>query len=97
MSEKIIHCCVHGDQGVGLMCMHAAVAIDSGKYVGFFWNDNVDLARPDAWCSACEYRLQCEGWSESWSEDAGFKILCAACWDIGRGNQKSQPTKVPCG
>ncbi len=66
------------------MCIHAAIAIDSGETAGFFVGDNSDLARPDAWCAACEHRLALEGWSEEWFKDADFKILCAACWDLAK-------------
>jgi hypothetical protein len=84
MPDNLINCCMHGDQGIGLVCIHAAIAIDSGESSGFFWSDNTDLARPDAWCSMCEQRLVREGWSESWFKDADFKILCAACWDLAK-------------
>jgi hypothetical protein len=96
MSEQRTNCCIHGDQGIGLMCVHAATAIDSGASVGLFLSDNTGLARPDAWCRACEDRLVREGWSEAWFEDADFKILCAACWDLGRQRQASQSTNGAC-
>ncbi len=76
-------CPRHGAQGFGLICKHVAVAVDSGQKVGFFWGDDTDLARPDAWCYLCEQALRkLEGASsEKWFLDAEFKILCAACWD----------------
>ncbi|HMG12464.1 MAG TPA: hypothetical protein VK571_04785 [Gemmatimonadaceae bacterium] len=57
--------------------------MDTGVHVGFFWGDDVDIARPDAWCRACEAALVAlDGRSsEGWFVDAQFKILCAACWD----------------
>lgn len=78
------NCSVHGKQGIGLVCVHIAYAVDSGAAVGFFSDDTFDdLARPDAWCKACEERLldtPDEG-QEQWFHDADFKIFCAACWD----------------
>ncbi|MGB4812813.1 MAG: hypothetical protein WBP13_10110 [Methylophilaceae bacterium] len=84
MNEKRANCPQHGNQGIGLLCIHAAIAMDSGENVGFFTNDNTDLTRPDAWCAACEQQLAAEGWSEEWFESADFKILCACCWDIAQ-------------
>ena len=80
---KIVECGKHGKQGIGLACIHVARAIDSGDQVGFFWGDEQDTARPDAWCEACERTLVAlNGQSgDEWFNDAQFKILCAGCWD----------------
>ena len=95
VSENRVNCCEHGDQGISLVCIHAAIAIDSGEPSGFYWSDNTDLARPDAWCHACEERLVGEGWSETWFKDADFKILCAVCWDLAKERLSSGPTNGP--
>lgn len=78
-----VNCTAHGDQGIGLVCKHIAVAVDAGNRVGFFWGDDTDTARPDAWCSACEQSLLAlQGQSsEQWFLAAEFKIFCALCWD----------------
>jgi hypothetical protein len=83
---KTSNCPKHGQQGIGLVCTHVAHAIDSGERVGFFWGDDTDTARPDAWCGACERKLVALNGaaSDRWFTDAGFKILCAACWDEAR-------------
>lgn len=74
---------MHGEQGIGLACTHIAHAIDTHQKVGFFVGDDVDLARPDAWCSVCEENLVALNGSdcEQWFMDADFKLLCACCWD----------------
>lgn len=79
----MVHCTAHGKQGIGLVCTHVAHAIDSGERVGFYWGDDTDTARPDAWCAACEEALiALEGAdADDWFLRADFKILCAACWD----------------
>ena len=76
-------CPRHGRQGIGLVCTHVAHAMDTGADVGFFWGDDIDTARPDAWCRECEKALVALNGasSEQWFVDAQFKILCAACWD----------------
>ena len=82
-TPKETQCGKHGRQGIGLACTHVAHAIDRGERVGFFWGDDTDTARPDAWCSECERALVAlNGASaEQWFRDCEFKILCAACWD----------------
>ena len=74
-----VDCTAHGTQGIGLVCEHVAYAIDRGEQVGFFWGDDTDSVRPDAWCAACEQALVALAGasSEEWFKNAGFKILCA--------------------
>ena len=76
-------CQVHGTQGIGLVCEHIAYAVDRNERVGFFWGDETDTARPDAWCLQCNDELVAlSGAScEQWFKDAQFKIFCAKCWD----------------
>lgn len=80
---RTTNCPRHGSQGIGLVCIHVARAIDSRASVGFFWGDDTDLARPDAWCADCEQALIALNGASSadWFKAADFKILCAACWD----------------
>ena len=64
-----------------------ANAIDSGKAVGFFWGDDTDTARPDAWCWACEQGLRAvpAGQStEDWFLACDLKVLCAECWNLAK-------------
>jgi hypothetical protein len=91
MIEKRVECSTHGNQGMGLLCIHAAIAIDSGTRSGFFQSDNTDLARPDAWCGDCQQKLSQSGWSEEWFEAAEFKIVCAICWDLAKERSGSLP------
>ena len=80
---KQTNCPVHGQQGIGLVCTHIAHAVDGGEKVGFYWGDDTDTARPDAWCTECERALIALNGASSaqWFKDAGFKIFCASCWD----------------
>jgi hypothetical protein len=80
-------CPQHGRQGIGLVCTHIAHAVDSGQQVGFFWGDDTDTARPDAWCRACEQALLAvpKGAStEQWFLKCDYKVFCAACWDCAK-------------
>ena len=57
MKQSQIQCPIHGREGIGLVCEHIAVAVDRGERVGFYWGDDSDTARPDAWCLTCERAL----------------------------------------
>jgi hypothetical protein len=50
MSQSQTQCPVHGREDIGLVCEHIALAVDRGERVGFFWGDDTNTARPDAWC-----------------------------------------------
>jgi hypothetical protein len=79
-----VACTRHGRQGIGLVCTHIAHAVDSGVRVGFFWGNDTDTARPDAWCHDCERALRqvpAGATTETWFENCEFKVFCAACWD----------------
>lgn len=81
--DRRTNCTRHGDQGIGLVCSHVADASLTGETVGFYWGDDDDLARPDAWCQACEDALVALNGADctQWFRNAEFKVFCAACWD----------------
>jgi hypothetical protein len=87
---KQVVCSEHGRQDIGLVCTHVAHAIDSGEPVGFYWGDDADTGRPDAWCAACERALRAlraipvGQSSASWFLACDYKVLCAACWDVAK-------------
>ena len=77
-------CSKHGIRGIGLVCNRIAAALLAEDVsVGFFWGDDVDTARPDAWCHQCEQELLALAGrsSEHWFLTAEFKPLCETCWD----------------
>ena len=93
MSDEVV-CREHGRQGIGLACTHVAHAIDSGESVGFFWGDETDTARPDAWCGACERTLMAVPAGESteaWFVSCDYKVLCAGCWDLAKYRMYDSP------
>ena len=59
MTTDMVVCPQHGQQSIGLVCTHIAHAIDSGERVVFFWADDTDTARPDAWCACLRKRTPC--------------------------------------
>ena len=92
---KTLDCPRHGEQAFGLVCTHIAHAIDRRERVGFFWGDDTDLGRSDAWCAKCESKLvTLQGASsEQWFRDAEFKFLCISCWDEAKIVCENFPAK----
>jgi hypothetical protein len=81
-SSTTVECARHGWQGFGIVCVHVARAVDSGERVGFFESPDPEMARPFAWCAACERYLNEHGGDVGrLAPVAEFKILCAGCWD----------------
>ena len=86
---RLIKCELHGTQGIGLVCQHVLSAKDPD---GFFWSDDSDQARPDAWCNDCEEKLLKDEFSEGWYEQAGFQAVCALCWDAAKARSEAAGT-----
>jgi hypothetical protein len=85
LKDKVI-CQVHGEQEVTLVCQHIAQGLVEEKKVGFFWANDPQNKRPDAWCISCEEkRLANNGeWSDDCNSFLGVKWLCANCYDLAR-------------
>jgi hypothetical protein len=82
MSGQTVRCDRHGPQGFGIVCIHVARAVDSGERVGFFESPDPEMARPFAWCAACERYAEANGGDVGkLAAVADFKIVCAKCWD----------------
>ena len=82
MSERTVNCSVHGpDLPMGFVCRH--VFHDEGPG----WNESgSDELCPDAWCDACERRLdEAGGWSEQTMAAADIQLVCACCYHRLRG------------
>ena len=45
-----LDCAKHGRQQFALACIHVAIAVDSKEQLGFYWGDQINMGRPDAWC-----------------------------------------------
>ena len=79
-----IDCRKHGRVGFGIACIHICQAIDDGKQIGFYWGDQDErLARPDAWCAACEdYVVHHESaTADDLKVVMHSQFLCERCWD----------------
>lgn len=85
MIRKKINCAEHGLAGMAFLCVHAAVAIDSGERVGFYFDESD--APPLAWCHACEQvRVQATEHDPeaNWSAGVEFKHVCEHCYQLAK-------------
>jgi len=80
-ATKLVDCEAHGRQPAALACCH--VAAESGR--GFYTTSGEQLARPQAWCAACDACLRRNGgWTDEVFELAAITLICASCWDEAR-------------
>ena len=82
-SAKLVECGEHGTQQATYVCQHVVQTLRDGKARGFWWAEDPDNPRPDAWCSECEARVQQSGgeWNTENEALARVTLLCGACYD----------------
>lgn len=80
---NLIECDEHGKQQATHVCQHIVQTLVDGDPRGFWWANDPDSPRPDAWCSECEAKVQETGgeWNDENEPFAGVKLLCGACYD----------------
>ena len=85
MDEKhrYVECAEHGAQQATYVCRHVVESLRTGVPTGFWWADDPENPRPDAWCSACEEKVQSTGgeWTGESESFAGVTLLCGAYYD----------------
>jgi hypothetical protein len=80
-----VECETHGTSHATFVCQHLA----RGEGLEFFYDDNPDDPRPDAWCGECdEVMMEDDGWNEENEKSAGITLLCASCYDEVRGRNR---------
>ena len=82
-----VKCTIHGLQQRTFVCQHIAQGLVDRKRVGFFWtSDDHENPRPDAWCSACQSRVEATDgeWVDAALKHLEPKILCGACYDFAK-------------
>src|SRR5262245_11213893 len=80
-----VNCSQHCVTATPFICIHAAVAIDTGEPVGFYFDESE--APLLGWCHACEQvRLQATDINPNvnWATDVEFKSVCAECYQIAK-------------
>ena len=84
--HESVECRVHGVQPTTFVCQHIADSLRTGEPVGFYWSRDDVSPRPDAWCSACNDRVERSGgeWVGDAREHLGAKVLCGSCYDDAR-------------
>ena len=81
--EKFVECASHGTQQATFVCQHIIETLRDGNPRGFWWADDPENLRPDAWCSECEAKVQAANgeWNDENEAFTGVKLLCGACYD----------------
>lgn len=82
MSTLVI-CETHGRGPETFVCQHIVAGLLQRKRVGFFWADDPEASRPDAWCAACNDRVARQGgeWMGEALAHLKAKLLCGYCYD----------------
>ncbi|MEO1563544.1 MAG: hypothetical protein AAFR98_08925 [Pseudomonadota bacterium] len=78
-----IFCSEHGDQDETFVCQHIVQSLEENKPYGFWWAQDSDQIRPDAWCTTCNEMVESEGgeWTERALDLAKVTLLCGKCYD----------------
>ena len=82
-----VECGTHGTQQQTWVCQHIAQGMIERQRVGFCWSiENPSNPRPDAWCSACNERVEATDgeWVGEAADHAQPKVLCGACYDVAK-------------
>ncbi len=84
--SRTVECDEHGPQPETFVCQHIVQGLVEGRPYGFWWADDPENSRPDAWCTACNDLLKKHGgeWNDTTESFAGVKLLCGACYDTAR-------------
>jgi hypothetical protein len=96
MSEKrTVHCEEHGSQQETFVCQHIKEGLTEGQPYGFWWSDDPENARPDAWCTMCNKLVsENEGeWTDELLEIVQVKLLCGRCYDEAKSMNFSDGKK----
>jgi len=85
-STRKVDCSAHGAQDETFVCQHIVQGLRDGIAYGFWWADDPENPRPDAWCTACNEIVAASGgeWTSEGEKFAGVKLLCGACYDRAR-------------
>ena len=86
VDEKLVNCCRHGMQPETFVCNHIVETLTDNQPRGFWWANDPDNDRPDAWCTECNTRLRDNGgeWNEEIETFAHVRLLCGCCYDSAK-------------
>lgn len=90
--DELIECATHGETPPVFACKHVSRGVACG-----FWTpveDDVEAARPSAWCDACEEVANANGgWPDDYALE-NMKLLCTHCWDAAKERNSTVPPKA---
>jgi len=78
-----VNCSEHGEQQETFVCQHICRGLEKSVPYGFWWAEDIENPRPDAWCTMCnELVTKSVGeWTDEILAIAQIKLLCGACYD----------------
>lgn len=81
--DGLVECPDHGLQQATFVCQHIVKGLREKKNYGFWWAQDTDNPRPDAWCTACNEFLATNGgeWNDETEGFASVTLLCGGCYD----------------
>jgi hypothetical protein len=82
--HETVECSSHGVQPSTFVCQHLFGTLSSRQAVGFWWSQEDDSERPDAWCTACKEQLEStdQQWTPQTVKFVHPKLICGACYDV---------------
>ena len=77
------NCSKHGEQQETFVCQHIVQGLHERVAYGFWWAENSDNPRPDAWCTMCNDLVKKSHgeWTDQILEISQVQLLCGACYD----------------
>ncbi|MDH5672727.1 MAG: hypothetical protein OEZ06_11295 [Myxococcales bacterium] len=88
MQPPWVECPEHGRQPAAFVCQHIIEGLNEGLAHGFYWAEQPEFDRPDAWCGSCQRLVEEQGgeWTESAQEQACIGMLCGLCYDQAKAH-----------
>lgn len=82
-ATSLIQCEEHGEQEATCVCQHLVQTLEDRCPRGFWWANEPECSRPDAWCSECEAKVQDTGgeWNDANEAFANVTLMCGICYD----------------
>jgi len=88
--SKVLVCGSHGDQVATFVCCHLAREAGKGFHIGVN-PEYPDDPFPDAWCDACDAKVESVGghWNDESEAFAQITLICSQCYLLAR--MRNQP------
>lgn len=80
---RTVECGTHGRLTEAYVCRHIVETLTDGVLRGFWTPDESEEGPPEAWCSACEDKLQRSGgnWTPEIESFVDIRLVCSGCYE----------------